>query len=345
MKQRSFIILAAALAFLFVGAVAVYAYDSSNDDQIAEGVKAGGIDIGGMSSADARTKVKRQLESRLNRPLYAVYHDEKFKLTPAQAKLRIDAEGMVAEALDKSREGNILSRTWRGVTGGKVKAEIQVQASYSKAAVAALVKRVRRGLDRPAQDASVSFATGDLRPVKAKKGREVKADVLAEDVATALALPEGDRKVPVSVESTMPKVTTKELAKKYGTVIAINRAAHRLTLFKHLHVEKTYPIAVGMAGLETPAGEYPVVDKQIDPTWHVPNSAWAGSLAGHVIPPGPSNPLKARWIGITGGAGIHGTVETGSLGTNASHGCIRMAIPDVIELFDRTPYGSKIFIH
>ena len=345
MKQRSFLILAAALAFLLIGAVAVYAYDSSNDDQIADGVKAGGIDIGGMSSNDARAKVRRQLESRLNRPLYAVYHDEKFKLTPGQARLRIDADGMVAEALQKSREGNILSRTWRGITGGKVKSEIPVQASYSKAAVAALVKRVRAGLDRPARDASVDFSTGDLRPVKAKKGREVKVDVLAEDIGTALALPEGDRNVPVSVESTKPKVLTKDLAKSYGTVIAINRAAHRLTLLKHLHVEKTYPIAVGMAGLETPAGEYPVVDKQIDPTWHVPNSAWAGSLAGHVIPPGPSNPLKARWIGITGGAGIHGTIETGSLGTNASHGCIRMAIPDVIELFDRTPYGSKIFIH
>jgi lipoprotein-anchoring transpeptidase ErfK/SrfK len=345
MKQRSFIILAAALAFLFIGAVAVYAYDSSNDDRIAEGVRAGGIDIGGMSASDARAKVQRRLEARLNRPLYAVYHDERFKLTPRQSKLRIDAQGMVAEALEKSREGNILTRTVRGITGGKVKTDIPVAATYSKAAVAALVKRVRRSLDRPARDASLSFATGDLQRVKAKKGREVKTDVLAEDVSTSLALPDGDRTVPVSVKSTKPKVTTKDLAKRYDTVIAINRAAHRLTLLKHLRVEKTYTIAVGMAGLETPAGEYPVVDKQINPTWHVPNSAWAGSLAGHVIPPGPSNPLKARWIGITGGAGIHGTVETGSLGTNASHGCIRMAIPDVIELFDKTPYGSKIFIH
>ncbi len=45
------------------------------------------------------------------------------------------------------------------------------------------------------------------------------------------------------------------------------------------------------------------------------------------------------------GAGIHGTDDVGSLGTAGSHGCIRMAVPDVIDLFDRTPYGSKIFIH
>jgi lipoprotein-anchoring transpeptidase ErfK/SrfK len=345
MRQRSFIILAAALAILLLGSVAVYAYDSSHDDQIADGVKAGGIDIGGIKTSAARTKVRRVLEARLNRPLDAVYHGDRFRLTAAQAKLRIDAHRMVGEALHKSREGNILSRTWRGVFGGKVKADIPVEASYSKPAVAALVKRVERGLNRRARDASVDFSTGELKPVKAQKGREVKADALRQDVETALALPEGDRKVPVSVASTLPKVTTKDLAKKYGTVIAINRGTYQLTLFKRLRRVKTYTIAVGQQGLETPAGEYPVVDKQVDPWWHVPNSAWAGSLAGRVIPPGPSDPLKARWIGITGGAGIHGTIDTGSLGTSASHGCIRMAIPDVIELFDRTPYGSRIFIH
>jgi lipoprotein-anchoring transpeptidase ErfK/SrfK len=345
MKQRSFIILAATLAFLFIGVVAVYAYDSSNDDQIAHGVKAGGVDIGGMSTSAARAKVRRQLEARLKRPLYAVYHDDRFKLTPEQARLKINADAMVDEALRKSREGNILSRTWRGVTGGKVHEDIPVRASYSKPAVAALVKHVSSSLDRAAQDASLSYDTGELRPVKAKKGREVKTDVLAEDLGSALSLPQGDRTVPVTVASTMPKVTTRDLAKKYGTVVAVNRTTHQLTLLKRLHTVKSYPIAVGMQGLETPAGQYPVQDKQVDPWWHVPNSAWAGKLAGHVIPPGPADPLKARWIGITGGAGIHGTIETASLGSNASHGCIRMAIPDVIDLYDRVPLGSTIFIH
>jgi lipoprotein-anchoring transpeptidase ErfK/SrfK len=345
MRQRSFISLAAALAFLLIGAVAVYAYDSAQHDRIAKGVKAGGIDIGDMKTADARAKLRHQLAARVNRPLYAIYHGERFKLTAEEAKLRIDVRGMVAEALDKSRGGNPITRTVRGVLGGKVKADVPVEASYSKAAVAALVKRVATGLNRPAQDASLDFSTGSFTTVKAKKGREVREDPLRGDLETALSEPTGDRDISVSVESTMPKVTTKELVKKYATVVAINRDTHTLTLLKRLHTVKTYPIAVGMAGLETPAGTYPVVDKQINPTWHVPNSDWAGKLAGRSIPPGPDNPIKSRWIGITGGAGIHGTIETGSLGTNASHGCIRMAIPDVIDLFDRVPYGSTIFIH
>ena len=73
--------------------------------------------------------------------------------------------------------------------------------------------------------------------------------------------------------------------------------------------------------------------------------AAAGSLAGQVIPGGaPNNPLKARWMGIFDGAGIHGTDQVGSLGTAASHGCIRMAIPDVIELYDRVPVETPVYI-
>ncbi|HVX34122.1 MAG TPA: L,D-transpeptidase [Solirubrobacterales bacterium] len=81
-----------------------------------------------------------------------------------------------------------------------------------------------------------------------------------------------------------------------------------------------------------------------EPTWYVPESDWAGDLAGQVIPPGPDNPIKARWMAIFEGAGIHGTEETASLGTAASHGCVRMSIPDVEELYDQVEVGTPIFI-
>jgi lipoprotein-anchoring transpeptidase ErfK/SrfK len=345
MKQRSFIIIAAALAILLIGSVAVYAYDSAHDDQIADGVTVGGVDVGGMRTAAARTKIERALRRNLDRPLYATYHDRRYELPASEARVRIDTRAMVGDALQRSRDGNVVTRTFRGVFGGKVRADIPVEASYSKDAVSGFVKHVGDELDRPARDASLDFSTGQLQSVKAEKGREVRQDALRADVSESLARPSGDRQVPVSVEATMPKVTTKDLASKYGTVIAINRGAFTLTLFKRLHKVKSYTIAVGRQGLETPAGEYTVTDKQIDPSWHVPNSDWAGKLAGKVIPPGPDDPLKARWIGIVDGAGIHGTDEVGSLGTAGSHGCIRMAVPDVIDLYERTPYGSKIFIH
>jgi lipoprotein-anchoring transpeptidase ErfK/SrfK len=143
---------------------------------------------------------------------------------------------------------------------------------------------------------------------------------------------------------TKPKVTTDQLASNYPIFMIINRGARQLKLYKHLRLARTYTIAVGRQGLETPAGLYHIQDKQVNPSWHVPNSAWAGSLAGRVIPPGPQDPLKARWMGFNGGAGIHGTEEIGSLGHNASHGCVRMAIPDVEQLYDQVSVGTPVFV-
>ena len=68
------------------------------------------------------------------------------------------------------------------------------------------------------------------------------------------------------------------------------------------------------------------------------------SLAGRVIPPGPSDPIKARWMGFWDGAGIHGTEETWSIGHAASHGCIRMTIADVEQLYPLVPLGTPIYV-
>ena len=98
-------------------------------------------------------------------------------------------------------------------------------------------------------------------------------------------------------------------------------------------------------GLDTPAGLYHIQNKAVDPAWTMPYSDWvAPADRGKVVPPGPANPLKARWMGIFDGAGIHGTDQTASIGTAASHGCVRMLIPDVIELYDQVPVGAPIYI-
>jgi lipoprotein-anchoring transpeptidase ErfK/SrfK len=77
----------------------------------------------------------------------------------------------------------------------------------------------------------------------------------------------------------------------------------------------------------------------------VPNSDWAGELAGQTIPPGdPENPLKARWLGFFDGQGIHGTDQISSLGKSASHGCIRMAIKDVKQLYAQVREGTPVFV-
>jgi lipoprotein-anchoring transpeptidase ErfK/SrfK len=344
MRQRSFIVLAVALVVLIAGAVGVYAYDKSKKDEIAKGVTAGGVDLSGMKPDEARRTLRRELAKPLRQPVIVRYAGKRYRLSARRAKVHVNTGEMVQQALEVSRKGNILSRTTREITGGSVHEKIKVEVTYSHSAVDKFAKRLAHRIDQPARDATIGFAGGQIQKIDSQNGRELDVEGLKADVGGELVEPTADHRLIPPVEHTKAKVTTAELAKKYPTVIIVNRGGFQLTLYKNLRVEKTYRIAVGQAGLETPAGEYNIQDKQVNPSWHVPNSPWAGDLAGRVIPPGPADPIKARWMGIYNGAGIHGTEDIGSLGTAASHGCIRMAIPDVIDLFDRVNVGDPVFI-
>jgi lipoprotein-anchoring transpeptidase ErfK/SrfK len=250
---------------------------------------------------------------------------------------------MVDDALEATRDGNILTRVARDLTGGEERARIPALVSYSDEAVTRLVRRVKRGLDRPAQDARVEFPS--MAQVKERKGLEVMGGSLRQRVEQALEVPAVDRTLTAPVKVLKPQVTRAQLADKYPLVLVAERGSFQLKLFKRLKLQKAYTIAVGQLGFDTPAGLYHIQNKAVNPAWSVPNSDWAGDLAGTVVPGGtPQNPLKARWLGIYDGAGIHGTDAIYSLGTAASHGCIRMSIPDVIELYDQVPVGAPIYI-
>ncbi len=114
---------------------------------------------------------------------------------------------------------------------------------------------------------------------------------------------------------------------------------------------KKYPISVGIQGHKTIPGLYVIHTKEKDPDWRIPDEAWAtemGLIPGTIVKGGtPENPLKERWLGVTppeDGIGIHGTANLDSLGTRGSHGCIRMAPKDVIELYSLIPEGTPIVI-
>lgn len=209
-----------------------------------------------------------------------------------------------------------------------------------------LVARVSGKLDKQAVDAHVDLESGDMTPQVSHDGRRVLAAQLKRDVRRTLLDAGADKTVQARTEVVKPEVTTDELAERYPAILVVNRSAFQLTLYKNLEPVKTYGIAVGAIGLETPAGLYHIQNKAVNPAWTMPNSDWvAPGDRGKVVPGGvPENPLKARWLGIFDGAGIHGTDNDASIGSAASHGCVRMRIPDVIELYDEVPVGAPIYI-
>lgn len=344
MGRKTKIALATVVALLALGAVAAYAYDSSRNGEIAEGVTIAGVDVGGMDAAEARLAVRRELLAPLRHSLRVGYDGRSWTLSGKQLKVRADLDRAAGDALAASRAGGLPGRLVRYVRGGAVEEDVPAAVKYSRPAVNRFVRRVAAGLAIEPRDATVQASGDSLEVVPAEHGRKLRDNLLTRQLNAAVLNANANRRIAARTRSIAPEVTGKEVAERYPTYLTLDRSGYTLHLWKNLKLAKSYTVAVGKVGLETPEGLYSIQNKQVDPTWHVPDSDWAGSLAGQVVPPGPSNPLKARWMGIYEGAGIHGTDATSSLGTAASHGCVRMAIPDVEELYERVDVGTPIYI-
>ena len=340
------IVLAAVGIVVSAAGASAYFWDRSQANVIARGVTIGGIDVGGLTAARARAELSARFAERLRRPVQLVRGGRTFTVRPANAGLNVDVDTMVADAVAASRSGGLYQRLRRELMHKRLAVAVPLRAGVSRPHISLLVKHVARVIDRPAHDARVTptpLATG-LQIVHSRWGLAVDRPKLAKALTGALLTLNGPRAVQIPIRPVRPKVGLYGLARHYSTFILVSRETYTLRLYKRLKLVKTYRIAVGRAGLETPAGEYTINDKQVNPSWHVPLSSWAGDLAGRVIPPGPADPIKARWMGFYDGAGIHGTDETWSIGSAASHGCIRMTIPDVEDLYPRVPLNSPIYV-
>jgi len=345
-RRGSLWVLAIVGAVVVVLGAAMYLYDHSRRDVIAAGVRIDGVSVGGLHETLARTKLQSDLSRSLSRPVTVHWGSHTWKLGAREADLKVDVSNMVAQAVSASRQGSIFTRTARGLFGGTVNRDIPLVVSYSHEAVRGLTAKVRAAVDRPPRDATVRASASGLSDVPAQDGLTVENTRLGGRIEDALTGASASGRVSIPAHAVRPAVTSSELAARYPAYIVVDRASFRLHFYDHLKLAKTYEIAVGMEGLETPPGLYKVQWKQVDPPWYVPKKAWAGALAGTVVPPGPADPLKARFMSFDGGAGIHGIdpSEYSSIGHDASHGCVRMRIPDVIALYSRTPVGTPVYI-
>jgi lipoprotein-anchoring transpeptidase ErfK/SrfK len=343
---RSALIGVLALAVMGVVVVAAYLYDHSRRDQLASGVRIGGVDVGGLSVGAARDRLMQRAVAPRRRTLTVHAGDRSFVLTPAQSRITADVDVALDAALADSRRGWLGARVANGLTGHHVSEDVPLKFHYAPGVVPRLVDRVSASVRRSPVDASVQPSATGLSTSRSHPGRALNESDLTRRLAAALLFPSHSASIAASTKPVVPKVSSAQLAARYPAYIIIDRKDHVLRFYEHLKAANTYPIAVGMQGLETPQGLYDVQWKQTNPSWYVPNSAWAGDLAGKVIPPGPDDPIKARWMAFNGGAGIHGIdpSEYGTIGHDASHGCVRMRIPDVISLYSRTPVGTPVYV-
>jgi lipoprotein-anchoring transpeptidase ErfK/SrfK len=296
---------------------------------VRAGVTAAGVDLSGLDVPTAAAKLDAELGPRLVGDVLVGVAGRPWTLKMADAKLTLDSVRTAKRALYAKA----------GVT------QVAPAISHSRLAVKAFVEDIAKKVDKPARDARIKITLRHIYRQRARYGHRLDVEAARKAIDAALDDPAAPRVLHQPLTRARAKVNANDLARVYNTVITIDRDHFKLRLFKGLKFRKSYGVAVGQPAYPTPTGRFTITSKQVNPVWSVPNSPWAGELQGTTVDGGSAaNPLKARWMGIANGVGIHGTGEDYSIGTPASHGCIRMHVPDVVDLFQRVPIGAPVLI-
>jgi lipoprotein-anchoring transpeptidase ErfK/SrfK len=308
-----------ALTVLVVAALApALRGDAAPPVLIQPGVTLAGISVGGMSNEQAQAALRPVFAE----PVRLVYGQTTWTLRPARFGARVTIADGVLAALGAE-------------AGGAVPLVPQVDEEAVRTFVQALDKRVSLA----PVDAQLSGLKG-LRPqfTEEKPGLRVLRGLTASRIVRALQSPQ-IRRIRVAVTALQPKRTVA----KFGPVIVIRRGANQLRYYRGARLLRTFGVATGQSVYPTPTGTFSIVDMQLNPWWLPPDSPWAKGKKP--IPPGPGNPLGTRWMGLSApGVGIHGTPDDASIGYSASHGCIRMHIPDAEWLFHHVELGTPVVI-
>jgi len=286
---------------------------------IAAGVTIGGVQVGGLGAEPARARIQTAFE----RPVTVVYRGRRMTIEPAAVGTRIDALTAVGSAL-----------------GATPDSEIALPVRYSHALAARIVSSLAARVDRAPVDARVIGATAagpTFSPAKAG----LAVDRRTMEAALGQLLADGTR---APLHLLTHAVAPRRTAATFGPVIVVERGVNTLRLFEGDRLVRTFSVATGQAVYPTPGGLWRIVDKQRNPWWYPPTyDSWAKGLKP--VPPGPSNPLGTRWMGLNApGVGIHGTDAPASIGYSASHGCIRMQVPQAEWLFERVRVGTPVVI-
>ena len=312
MVRRTFVFV------VFVALACAAAPGATRMPTIAPGVIVGGIYVGDLTSEPARALLARHFSKAIR----VVDGEQRWLASPE----RLGA----GAAIDSAVERALAARP------GK---QIGVHVRWSSRKVKQFVDQIGQKVDREPVDAELVRVSG-AGPVirEAKEGIAVRRRLLqhrldralAHSLRTRIAVPTR----PVDAERTVAK---------FGPLIWIDRGSNTLRLYNGVRFVQRFGVATGQSQYPTPSGMWHVVDMQRNPWWRPPDSPWAAGK--EPIPPGPGNPLGTRWMGLdAAGVGIHGTPDAASIGYSASHGCIRMQIPNAEWLFNHVEIGTPVYI-
>lgn len=311
--------------------------DAARADIVPEGTIADGRDIGGMSIDAAKDRLGREVADPLLAPLTVRAGTRTLSLDP-DPFLQVDVDGMVQSAMRPRRQASLPERVRDRVLGRETGVDVPVLLDADKAGLARWVDELAEDIDAEARDATLTVKGVRVHIKPARTGRKTKRNECVSTLTTALL--GGQKRLVLPVEKLEPKVDEQDL----GKTIVVRLSERRLYLYDGEELEKKYGVAVGSPRYPTPTGWWEIVQKRYMPSWSNPGSAWAAGMP-RSIPPGPSNPLGTRALNLdASGIRIHGTTNNASIGTAASHGCMRMHRWDIEDLYGRVEVGTRVVI-
>jgi len=325
-------------------AAASYAYDRATTDRILPGVKIAGVDVSGMTRDQALRAVQPAARAVLARALDVRAGHQHWKLTMADLGMKVRPERAVQRAFRLSASLSWMSRVYHRLTHHSVDASIDLPVTYPRAQVRHFVADVAApAVQADASSAGFNIDGNRLVMRHAVSGAEMP--LTAAGHAIVAAMQAGRSSVQLPVRTVDPDVTDGSI----GKTITVDESTNTLRLWDGFHVIRTYSVATARFGFTTPIGAWQVVGKGENPTWVNPCFGQPGCWAAGepaTIPPGPGNPLGTRALYLNApGIVIHGTPEDSSIGTYASHGCVRMHITDSEALYPLVPVGTKVIIY
>lgn len=320
-------------------AYAAYRYDATASDRILPGISVAGVDVGGMRRAEAVRTLRAHAEDTLFSDLSVEAAGRSWIVTPASLGMTADVEGSVDRAFAVADDMSFASRVYHRLRDVPVDVSLDLPYVSDRAGVKEFVQQAFDEVSVPAVNARFALVEDELVIRRSHTGQELAVKAATGRILDALA--ERADQVQVPVRTVEPTVTTNAL----GQSIVVDLSENHLYLYEGLKVVNDYPVATAAPGYSTPVGMWEVIDKRENPTWYNPAlDSWGAGLPP-VIAPGPGNPLGTRAIYLNApGIRIHGTYNSDSIGTYASHGCIRMHISDSEELFGLVDEGARVII-
>jgi hypothetical protein len=328
------------MGFLGAGtAYAAYRYDRSTATRLLPGVNVDGVDVGDLTRDEAIRAVERQADVTLGQELTVAAEEQTWTVTPAELGMHADVEAAIDQAFAVADRMSFFSRVWHRVREVPVDAAVDLGFAYDDQAIQSFVQQAASEVAVPAVNARIALVDGELVTRKAQEGRELRLGLAIDRIRAALE--SGSTSADISVKVIAPVVGAAAL----GQTIVVDISDTTLTLFDGLKVQKEYRVATAAPGYVTPVGTWKVINKVENPAWYNPAPDGWGAGEPLVIPPGPGNPLGTRALYLNApGIRIHGTYSSSSIGTHASHGCIRMLISEAEELYPLVPVGTRVII-